>query len=51
MSIILSLEDAKFSCWSARAHLQDGKLDDVMKQLERVEVCLNMALGEAKHEV
>lgn len=51
MSIILSLEDAKFSCWSARAHLQDGKLDDVMEQLDRVNAALDLALAEAKHEV
>ena len=51
MSITLSLEDAKFACWCARAHLQDGKIDYVLQQLDLVNKALDLALVEAKHEV
>lgn len=50
-SITLSIEDAKFSCWCARAHLQDGKIDEVLEQLDRAVAALDLALVEAKHEV
>jgi len=51
MTIERCLDDMEFFCWCARAHLQDGKLNDVMEQLKRMDIVLTMALAESDHEV
>jgi hypothetical protein len=44
MTVQHCMEDMRFCIWAAKAHLQDDKLDEALKQLNMAKVYIDMAI-------